>query len=103
MNSFAKIPSKNMMYLSGGLLSSLGFYRGYEQYNFYHVKRINKKPDFENYMCSVVFGVINASLYINPALCGFAIYEEYKKIKMFIANEYDEKEYYNNLFFNNTK
>ncbi len=102
INSFAKIPkitSKTIMISTGGLFFSLGFYRGCEQYNYNYMKCINKKPEIEDYLRSFTFGLISASFYVNPALCGFAVYSEYKKIKMFVTDKYDENEYYNNLFF----
>lgn len=90
---------KKIAYTGAGSMFALGFYRGNEQYNHYHIKTIKKKAKIEDYMCSFVFGVINGSFYANPALCGFAIYDEYKKVKTLIGNEFNETEYYNNIFF----
>ena len=49
-------------------------------------------------MVLTTFGFINATLYINPALVGFALYDEYNKIKMLLTGEYNEEQYYFSSF-----
>lgn len=90
--------SKQVFYYGTGTMFSLGFFRGCEQYNYRHIKCKNKSATLEDYMISTVFGVINGSLYINPTLACFALYDEYYKMKLSLSKKYDDTLYYSNSF-----
>jgi hypothetical protein len=83
---------KTAMYVSGGALFSLGFYRGGEQFK-YHLLKTKKHINYKDYANITTFAIINASLYVNPAFVGIILYDEYKKMTV-----YNTKEYYSNLF-----
>ena len=80
-----------------GVLFSIGYYRGIQQYKYNYITN-KQNLSFNDYFCLTTFGLINASLYINPALTGFAIYDEYQKLNMIISNTYEEKLYYSSSF-----
>jgi hypothetical protein len=98
MNSLLKVSSNKILYSSAGLMFSVGFYRGCQQYNYNHIKCKNKTITFQDIMILTACGFINATLYINPALIGFALYDEQNKIKMLLTGNYDEKQFYFSSF-----
>ena len=79
-------PSR-LLYIGVGSFFSLGFYRGCQQYHTKIMKK-NNTYDIENSALLVTVGIMNGSLYVNPALCGFALYDEIQKLKN-PDNEYE--------------
>lgn len=96
MPKFSPVTAKQALCMGGSLMFSLGFYRGIEQYNYRQIK--NKNPTIKDYATSTMLGIMYGSTYINPAMSGFAICDEYSKIKMYLSGDYDEQKYYHNLY-----
>jgi len=99
------VPAKKLGLYSGiGSLSLLGFYRGCQEYLYFEMKEKNKNIlEIKDYFCCSVFGLINVSLYLNPAIFIFAIDYEYERAKMLMN---DKITYYPNPYFglfNNSK
>jgi len=89
------------LYTGIGLFSGLGFNRGCQEYS---LTKSNEKKEYDiaDYLNSFVFGIIGASIYLNPAFTGFAIYHEYLRAKMYLSKDkYENKNIAeSNLFFN---
>lgn len=94
--SYAKLG----LYTGGATLSTLGFYRGCQEYHF--SKTIIEKKQFilSDYAYCSIFGLMGASTYVNPAFLGFAIYYEYIRFRMTLAGEDSKKISESNILFN---
>lgn len=94
------IPAKKLgLYAGIGSLSSLGLFRGYQEYFYFEIKGKKTSIEIKDYLCWSVYALINASLYVNPTISIFAISYEYERAKMLMSNKYDEKTYYTNPYF----
>ena len=95
--SISSTTLKKTLYSGASAMFALGFYRGCEQYQYKNQKSTLNVDDFVHMTC---FGVLNASIYVNPVLSVFALSDEYHKIKMLMSEEFDEHKYYSSSFFN---
>ena len=86
-------------YTGATALSILGFNRGSQEF---YINELKKKKEIflKDYACCCVFGVMGASIYINPAFSGFAIYHEYLRAKMMITGVNNKHISDSNMFFN---
>ena len=94
--SFAKLG----LYTGVATLSSLGFYRGCQQYHFSKTIIENKEFVLSDYAYCSIFGLIGASTYVNPTFSGFAIYHEYLRLRMLLDGEDSKKISESNILFN---
>lgn len=99
VKKISMIPTQKLVIYTGvGSLSMLGFYRGCQEYFYRKFKYTNGTITSSDYLCWPIFGLISASLYVNPAISGFAFYYEYERIKMLLSDDFDEKAYYINPY-----
>lgn len=87
------------LYTGMATLSSLGFYRGCQEYHFSKTIIENKKFVLSDYVYCSIFGLIGASTYVNPAFSGFAIYHECLRFKMLLNGEDSTKISDTNILF----
>lgn len=87
------------LYTGMATLSSLGFYRGCQEYHF--SRTIIEKKEFvlSDYAYCSIFGLIGASTYVNPTFSGFAIYHEYLRLRMLLNGEDSKKISESNILF----
>jgi hypothetical protein len=92
--------------LTAGSLFTLGFVRGCQEYYYWEIKNKNTSIEIKDYLTWSIFGLINGSLYVNPAMSVFALSYEYDRTQMRNGGNFDEKKYYTNPYlglFNNEK
>lgn len=94
MNNF----TKKGIYTLGVSMFSLGYYRGCQQYYYNEIKQKNITPGIKEFMMTNIMGIMNGSIYVNPSLTSFAVYEEYIKHKIRNNEKFDEKLYYKNTY-----
>jgi len=100
VKKISAVPTKKLgLYAGMGSLSLLGFFRGCQEYFYFEMKKKNNSLEIKDYLCCSVYGLINASLYVNPSIFIFAISYEYERAKMLMNDKYDEKTYYTNPYF----
>lgn len=90
-------PAKKAMFFGLSSLSTLGFYRGCQEYKFTQLE--GKQPTSTDYFCLSMYGIISASLYVNPTIGFFALYREFERVQMWQSGEYSDSEYYSNPFY----
>jgi hypothetical protein len=92
--------SFNMYHALGLGIGTLGTVRGCQEYHF-NIKDQTQKYYSEDYFCSLVYGLIFASVYLNPATTIFGLAKEWERIKMVLDddNTYDQSTYYSNQYF----
>lgn len=91
--------AKKTLYSTGFALFSLGYYRGFQRYYYNEIKRKNVNYDLKQFVVCNIFGIINGSIYINPALTGFALVDEYNKYKQRKDKNFDEQKYFSSSYF----
>jgi hypothetical protein len=96
-------PAKLAFIGSGLTLSSLGFYRGCNEYYIAEIKNGKSEFNFANVFCCSMFGIIGASTYINPVFAGFAIRHEYLNAKSWFSGTADPTSNNGFLFLGNTR
>ena len=99
VKKISAIPAPKLgLYAGVGSLSLLGFVRGCQEYFYFEIKGKNTSIEIKDYLCWSVYGLINASIYVNPAISIFAISYEYERAKMLMSDKFDEKTYYTNPY-----
>jgi hypothetical protein len=87
------------LYVGLGCFSTLGFIRGCQEYFYFEIKDKKTSIEVKDYLCWSVYGLINASLYVNPSMSIFALVHEFHRAEMLMNNTFNEKKYYTNPFF----
>ena len=91
---------KKSIITTGLTIFSLGYYRGCQQYYHFEIKNKNVNFGLKEFTLCNILGIINGSIYVNPSLTGFALYDEYQKYKMRGEKDFDENKYLANSYFN---
>ena len=88
------------LYTTGTAFTTLGFYRGFQHYYISELKDKKNKIIFKDYACCIIFGFIGASIYINPSICSFALYNEYMRATLILSGADDKTIAESNILFN---
>jgi len=91
--------TQKSIFTIGLSMSTLGFYRGVQEYHHNQIKNKNIIAKPKDYMLCFMFGLINSSFYVNPSLMGLALHYEYTRVKSLLNDEFDELTYYTNPHF----
>ncbi len=94
---------KKTIITTGITIFSLGYYRGCQQYYHFEIKNKNANFGLKEFALCNILGIINGSIYVNPSLAGFILYDEYLKYKMRGKEDFDEDKYFSNKYFQLSK
>lgn len=92
-------PVKLGLYAGIATMFNLGFYRGCKEYYMLELENSKTQASISDFAYCSIFGLMGASIYVNPALMGFAIHHEYLMAKMLITGTRDENITGKNSFF----
>ncbi len=90
---------KKGLCVGASTLASLGFYRGCKEYissESVSDKKVYSFP-FHHYVYGSIFGLIGASIYVNPAFLGFVIHDEYLRMSTLDEKKIDKSNMIMNL------